>query len=294
MIKLYRYFRIGSIQFRVDTSFYVSFFNIWSYKIDSYLTEKNGADSLITISYKAEIYNIKGTKLLRHDNFGFYECYIVEGENQIIYFHYKRKSTKETYFTFSLDKNYREICLLEDYTNSYRAIPFEYLGQIVPYVVLKYGFLSFHGVLMEYKYKGVIISAPSGTGKTTHARMWRDIKKALIINGDRTVCQYIKNRWTGVGFPWSGTSGEQINRSVPIKAIVVLERGNANEAYQITGLEAFGAVLPHILCPTWDADLTGKAMDLLNDFLRDIPVIRLQCRPDPESVEVLSKALEEL
>ena len=293
MTKLHRYFKIGSLSFQVNSNFYVPFFNIWSYKIDSYLTEKIDTRNLITISYNAGVYR-GGDNLLRCDNFGFYACYISEDEKQTIYFQYKRKSTKEVYFTFSIDKNYRQICLLEDYTNSYRAIPFEYLGQIIPYLALKFDILSFHGVLMEYKHEGIIISAPSGTGKTTHARLWRDIKNALIINGDRAVCQKVEGKWNGIGFPWSGTSGEQINRSVPLKAIVVLERSNENLAYKIRDLEAFGAVIPHILCPIWDVELAGKAIDLLNDFLHNIPVIRLQCRPDPDSVEVLEKIIQNL
>ncbi|MCI5648538.1 MAG: hypothetical protein MR332_03755 [Fusicatenibacter sp.] len=147
---------------------------------------------------------------------------------------------------------------------------------------------------MEHHDRGIIISAPSGTGKTTHARLWRDSKHALIINGDRAACQKIDGIWTGFGLPWSGTSGEQINRNVPITALVVLERGEQNQTERITSLEAFGAILPHVLCPTWDAELTGKAMELVDDFLRQIPVIRLRCRADLESVKILYQALEDL
>ncbi|MGN0204726.1 MAG: hypothetical protein ACI4BB_09290 [Coprococcus sp.] len=171
---------------------------------------------------------------------------------------------------------------------------FEYLGHIIPHVLLKHDILTFHGVLMEYEGQGIIISAPSGTGKTTHARLWRDYKNALIINGDRATCRKVDGIWTGFGLPWSGTSGEQINRSVPLKALVVLERGEANEACRMAGLEAFGAVLPHVQCPVWDKELVGKAMELTDDFLREVPVIRLRCRPDVESVEVLRNILGEI
>ena len=113
----------------------------------------------------------------------------------------------------------------------------------------------------------------------------------MILNGDRAVCRKIEGKWTGFGLPWSGTSGEQINRSVPIKAVVVLERKKVNRAFSISGEEALAGVLSNLQCPAWDAQLTGKAMDLLDDFLRHVPVIRLQCRPDKEAVEVLEKAL---
>ena len=147
---------------------------------------------------------------------------------------------------------------------------------------------------MEHDGEGIIISAASGTGKTTHARLWRDYKNALIINGDRAVCKHTDKGWIGYGTPWSGTSGEQINRSVHLKALVVLERSQENSAEVIYGMEAFGAVFPHILYPSWDRELTEKAMDLLEDFMNHIPIIRLRCRPDVESVDVLNRVLEEL
>ena len=207
---------------------------------------------------------------------------------------YVQRKNQKIIVAYHVISERRKIILLQDSSNTSGELAFEYLGQIVPSFFLKFGIIMFHGVLMEFEGHGIIISAPSGTGKTTHARLWRDNRHALIINGDRAVCRKLNGIWTGFGLPWSGTSGEQINRSVPIKAMVVLERSEENEAFLIEELEAFGAVLPNILCPTWDAELTGKAMDLLNDFLQEIPVIRLQCRPDLESVEVLSKVLEEL
>lgn len=164
---------------------------------------------------------------------------------------------------------------------------------MVPYLLLSHDILTFHGVLMEYQGKGIIISAASGVGKTTHARLWRDLKHALIINGDRATCRKLVDGWKGYGLPWSGTSGEQINRNVPIQALVVLERGERNTAEVVNGLDAFGKALPHVQCPTWDIDMTTQAMDLFEGFLGKIPVIHLQCRPDAEAVDVLHRVLKE-
>lgn len=172
---------------------------------------------------------------------------------------------------------------------------FEFLGRLLIPCMLKKNRLTFHGVLLEHQGRGIILSAPSGTGKTTHARMWRDDRNALIINGDRAACAKTEGVWTGYGLPWSGTSGEQVNRSVPVFALVVLERGDRNEAVRVTDpLEAFFAVLPQVQYPSWDIDLSGKAMDLLEDFLRSVPVIRLRCLPEPAAVDVLAEALEAL
>ncbi len=289
------HFKIGPLTLQIKKNYYDHYFNIWSHKMDPYLTDRsdNSGDTAITISFANRPYPTE-RKLLRCDNYGFYACYITEDKNHTIYYQYMRKATKKIFFTISVDEMHREICLLEDHTNSYHAIPFEFLGIIIPNIILNYGFLSFHGVLMEYEGNGIIISAASGTGKTTHARLWRDLRRALIINGDRAVCAKTAEGWTGYGLPWSGTSGEQINRSVAIRALVVLRRGETNEAHRISALEAFHQVFAHVLYPSWDKALTEKMMDLLESFLRDVPIFLLSCRPDAESVDVLHDALAEV
>ena len=200
----------------------------------------------------------------------------------------------ETLLSYTVNHTWSEIVFAEDRSMTAGQMAFEYLGHIFPACGLMKDMLTFHGVLLEYSGYGLIISAPSGTGKTTHARLWRDRKRALIINGDRAACRKKGGIWTGFGIPWSGTSGEQVNRSVPVKALVVLERGGENCASRIAGREAFGAVLPHVQCPAWDAQLTGRMLGLLDDFLRNIPVIRLRCLPDGEAADVLAKAVEDL
>lgn len=206
-----------------------------------------------------------------------------------------RRASGESLLSYRIDRAWSEIVLLEDHSGSGGQMAFEFLGRLLIPCMLKKNRLTFHGVLLEHRGRGIILSAPSGTGKTTHARMWRDDRNALIINGDRAACAKTEGVWTGYGLPWSGTSGEQVNRSVPVFALVVLERGDRNEAVRVTDpLEAFFAVLPQVQYPSWDKDLSGKAMDLLEDFLRSVPVIRLRCLPEPAAVDVLAEALEAL
>lgn len=204
-----------------------------------------------------------------------------------------RTRNQEVELAFHVSVDWETVSLLSDASRTGGSLAFEFLGQIMPFLFLPHDVLTFHGVLMEHDGRGIVISAASGVGKTTHARLWRDHKRALIINGDRAACRKVNGVWTGFGLPWSGTSGEQINRSVPLRALVILERGEKNEAHRINGLEAFGAAWPHVQYPAWDETMTGKALELTDDFLSEIPVIRLTCRPDEEAMEVLSKALEE-
>ena len=225
---------------------------------------------------------------------GFFkhQLFVLQGGG--IVWSYVRKRNEKVYLSYMISQQWNQIVLLADHTQSAGTLAFEYLGRMIPGLFLKHGILTFHGVLMEYKGQGFIISAPSGTGKTTHARLWRDYRNALIINGDRAVCFEKNGVWIGCGIPWSGTSGEQINRSVPLKALVVLERGSENEAHRIMDLEAFGALLPHLQYPRWEKEMAERAVSGLEQILHALPIIHLSCRPDPGSVEVLKDVLEKI
>lgn len=287
-------FFTGPLDFKLTFKGGTSFWSTWKWKLDPYIVKSVKESYDISISMIPFGSQIQVDKLLREEKVGFFSHRVYAAENDDLIWRYERIKNGDIVLSYLIKSSCGEIKLLEDNSNTNGILAFEYLGQIIPYFSAAFDVLSFHGVLMEYEDSGIIISAASGTGKTTHARMWRDIHKALIINGDRSTCKKVNGRWTGFGLPWSGTSGEQINRSVPIKAMVILVRGEENSTKRLTGLDAFIEVMPNMLYSGWDAEMTGKAIDLLDDFLSDIPVIKLYCRPDEEAVAVLKSALENL
>ncbi|MDO4941622.1 MAG: hypothetical protein Q4E73_02130, partial [Lachnospiraceae bacterium] len=130
--------------------------------------------------------------------------------------------------SFRISSDWSEFVLYEDNTKTLGERAFYEFGSLFAYAVLNHSSCVLHGVVMEYEGKGILVTAPSGTGKTTHTRMWRDYKNALIINGDRCLCRKIDGIWYAYGMPWAGSSGEYINRKVPISCIVNLKRGNEN------------------------------------------------------------------
>lgn len=272
-------------------------FNItWTWKIDPYLTtevDEKGYQLNICKTLNSVEDNSR-RQLLAEERTGFFSRQVHRREDGGTIWSYIRTKSGELYLQYAVSPAWDKITLLEDNTDSKGQIAFEYLGLIFPYVALKHDILTFHGALVECEGDGFIVSAPSGTGKTTHARLWRDHKNALIINGDRATCKKENGVWKGYGLPWSGTSGEQIARSVPVKAIIILEQGTENKVRRLTPQESFGELLPHIQCPTWDVELVGKAMEQMDTFLQQIPVLHFSCRPDLDAVETLYQALKEI
>lgn len=269
-----------------------SFCDSWEWKLDPYSVYDRHQPVDLYID-NADVAIDEETVLYEQQD-GFFLRRISRTKEGGTLWQYLRKKNLNVLLSYHVSAGWKRITLLKDHSSSCGQMAFEYLAHLLTACMLAHGLLTFHGVLMEYEGNGIIISAASGTGKTTHVRLWRDLRRALIINGDRAVCAKTAEGWTGYGLPWSGTSGEQINRSVAIRALVVLRRGETNEAHRISALEAFHQVFAHVLYPSWDKALTEKMMDLLESFLRDVPIFLLSCRPDAESVDVLHDALAEV
>lgn len=147
---------------------------------------------------------------------------------------------------------------------------------------------------LEYEGRGILVTARSGVGKTTHTRMWRDYENALILNGDRSLCRRKDGKWYAYGMPWCGSSGEYINRCVPVSCIVQLVRGETNRVEEVSPFDASVYLLQRILAPVWEMELRENAIDFCQEIGSSIPILRLSCCPDYESVQVLKRAIIQL
>lgn len=195
---------------------------------------------------------------------------------------------------YLLSPDAKTITATWDQTETAGVAGFEALTFLIFYAFLHREVLTLHGALIEEGGRGFLLCADSGIGKTTHARLWRDCKNALILNGDRATCCREKGRWMGFGTPWCGTSGEYLNRRVPLQAIVLLERGEENRVTPVEPAQLLQYILPHVVYPNWDPTATGQMLSLLDDLLQQLPVLRLESTPDARAVEALYQGMENL
>lgn len=260
------------------------------WRLDPFATDSSSVNT-VTIDFNKTDTDLTVATVVSQEKDGFYSREVLKVNGTTVC-RLIRSSTGETALSVGIDSEYKTITLIEDNTQTEAVAAFEFIGRYAMHAMIEYGVLPFHGVLMEHNGKGIIICAPSGVGKTTHARIWRDEKNALIINGDNACCHKENGVWKGFGIPWCGTSGECVNRSVEIAAIVILERGEDNMVHRLGEYDAFCKLLPLIHYPSWSGKNTSVATELCTDFLKDIPAFRLECRPDAQAVETLLNGLE--
>ena len=100
--------------------------------------------------------------------------------------------------------------------------------------------LLFHGSVVAVDGQGYLFTAKSGTGKSTHTRLWREVfgERAVMVNDDKPLLQVTDHGVFAHGTPWNGKHRLSTNISVPLAAICILERGEENRIVPITAREA--------------------------------------------------------
>lgn len=161
-------------------------------------------------------------------------------------------------------------------------------------LLLRYSGLLIHSSFIRWGNKGILFSAPSGTGKSTQADLWEKYENAEILNGDRAGIRRISERWIAYGLPYSGSSSIYRNECAPIFAVVVLKQGKKNQIQRLTSAQAFRSLFPEIITHSWDKKFVENVTEMLCHLVTEIPIYQLACLPDESAVWFLKETLERL
>lgn len=147
------------------------------------------------------------------------------------------------------------------------------------------GAIPIHTSTIVCKDRAVLFLGESGTGKSTHTRLWREnIEGAHLLNDDSPI---IHSTAEAYGSPWSGKTPCYRNLHYPIAAIVRLSQAPHNRMRRLSALEALGALLPS--CPpsfAYDEQLQDAVCETLSQLISTVPVYHLECLPNAEAAEL--------
>lgn len=130
--------------------------------------------------------------------------------------------------------------------------------------------------------RAVLFLGESGTGKSTHTRLWREnIAGAVLLNDDSPFIGFVDGRATAFGAPWSGKTPCYKQEQYPIAAIVRLSQAPHNAIRPLRSVHAIGALLPS-LTPAfgYDDELQDRMLATLSKIISQVPVYHLECLPD--------------
>lgn len=147
-------------------------------------------------------------------------------------------------------------------------------------------YLGFHAVTVEHKGCGILFSAPSGTGKTTHTELWRKEFGSRILNGDFALIKCDSQSVTFNGTPFCGSSVYAERGQWPITDIIFLKQAPHNCIKRISMIEAITNTIENCFIPKWDIERTQLCMHLIDLLLKNVRVWKLECTMDPASAHI--------
>ena len=159
--------------------------------------------------------------------------------------------------------------------------------------MLDYDTILFHGSVVAVDDVGYLFTAKSGTGKSTHTRLWRECfgDKAVMVNDDKPLLKITDSGVIAYGTPYNGKHRLGTNSSVPLKAICILTRAADNHIEPITREQAYTMLLQQVYRP---ADMLKMAKTLeLVDWLADgVKLYRLGCNMDISAAKVAYEGMQ--
>lgn len=145
----------------------------------------------------------------------------------------------------------------------------------------------FHGSVIAVDDKAYLFTAKSGTGKSTHTRLWREYlgDRAVMVNDDKPFLKVTPKGVYACGNSWMGKHGLGADLQVPLKAICILERGEENHIRRIHPKDSVAMLLQQSSRPS-DMSKLDKYLSLIDAIAHKVEFYRLQCNMDPEAARV--------
>lgn len=220
----------------------------------------------------------------------------------------KKSSVQDGFFLYITDLYSGRILALMDIDQDWRNVVITYcefnkevyskfvydmIGVAFRYSVLRFDGLVIHSSTLKWNGKGLMFSAPSETGKSTHVNLWQKyLDNVIVLNDDTPAVRIINNKLYVFGTPWSGSKFIHSNDSAPLVAIVLLEQAQNNVIRRLINQEVISKLLPRVFLPYFDQNMVGICMSTFEKIMLSVPIYFLQCRPDKEAMELVHECVK--
>ena len=155
------------------------------------------------------------------------------------------------------------------------------------------GTVLFHAAVVSHEGRGYMFLGPSGTGKSTHARLWmKYIENTALVNDDNPVVRIGDDGSAAVfGSPWSGKTPCYRPVHYALGGIVLLRQAPCNKIRRLSGVEAYAALVASISGKRWDERIADGLHHSEQVLAATIPTWHLECLPDEEAAKLCESTI---
>ena len=156
-----------------------------------------------------------------------------------------------------------------------------------------HGAVAIHSSAILYKERVVIFLGASGTGKSTHTRLWREsITQASLLNDDSPIVRSVDGKVWVYGSPWSGKTPCYRNERYELAGCVRLSQAPYNKIVRLNVLQAYSALHPSAPPQfAYNNHLYDGISKTLGDMIANVPLFHLECLPNNEAAELSCKTI---
>ena len=150
------------------------------------------------------------------------------------------------------------------------------------------GRIPIHGSCIVNSQKAYLFLGESGTGKSTHTRLWREfINGSTLLNDDSPIIATEPDGVWIYGSPWSGKTPCYKQEKYRLSGCVRLSQAPFNKIKKLSVLQAYAALHPS--CPpefAYDSVLYEGISESMNHILKEVPIYHLACLPDEDAARL--------
>jgi hypothetical protein len=153
----------------------------------------------------------------------------------------------------------------------------------------------FHSSVVSCGGYGYMFLGKSGTGKSTHSRLWlKHISGTELVNDDNPVVRRMSDGFYVFGSPWSGKTPCYRHVSYPLGAVVQLSQAPYNKIQRLRSLTAYAALVPSISGKRWDKQVAEGLHQTENMMAGEVAVWHLECLPDEGAARLCSETIRKV
>lgn len=158
--------------------------------------------------------------------------------------------------------------------------------------VQPHGAVLVHAAAVTLGGMAYLFMGRSGTGKSTHARLWmRCFRKCQLLNDDTPVLRLQDGQVWAYGTPWSGKTPCYRPLRFPVRGIVRLFQASRNRFIPCQDVEAFNTLLPGCSAIRSRSWFYQRMADTLAQVAMLVTVGQLECLPNDDAAKICAAGL---
>lgn len=192
-----------------------------------------------------------------------------------------------------VDSKFSRLSVSLDWEDPYVATALSSMLRIAfAQAILMHSAVSVHSSVVVHNGRAFMFMGSSGTGKSTHSRLWiENIPGTKLLNDDNPIVRIELGQAVAYGSPWSGKTPCYINESAPVAAMVRLAQAPENRFERKQDIEAFSLLLPGCSVLRYDKNLYGMLCETLIELVEHVCVGEMRCLPDKDAAYVCNDAV---